>query len=177
MTAAAVVTPEMPFYGVAHTVPITYKAMPSFSQLKQVFGKDKVSLLFDGRPFERHYTCTHASTRSGDRDFIVMAQPTGRASWTGDEIIKRARAIRDDHAPNGYRPAMAIEVYQYFMSERRRYQGIYQIERLVGLGSFATIEGGRYAAAIHAIGYRPSFEHRYVTEITAGNEHYLLVKI
>ncbi|MFO0764455.1 MAG: hypothetical protein U0487_00190 [Patescibacteria group bacterium] len=177
MTAMSVVTTETPFYGIAHTVPITYMAMPSFSQLKQVFGKSRVSVIFDGRLFEHHFTCTHASLRSGDRDFIVMAQPTGRSSWTGDEIIKQARAIRDDHAPNGYRPAMAIEVYQYFKSERRRYQGIRSIARLVGLGSYATMDGGRYAAAIHTIGYRPSFEHRYFTEITAGDEHYLFVKI
>ncbi len=88
---------------------VTYEPMPSLERLRATWGSH-VSDVFDGRPFTLHASCAGMSTHPGTRTFYLRRP---YRSWTDDELIVWAASQRTKVAPNGYRPAIHTELYEF----------------------------------------------------------------
>lgn len=166
-----------PFIETPHRVKIGYKPIPKFASLKTAFGESRVSRLFDGRTFVPHASCVGISERACERVCLILPQPKSGDRWSGEEIIAlgQAESLHSEHAPKGYRPATARELYHYAK--------IHPVQQLVALGSTAYLDGGRYAAAFTSVqsraagGQKAALAHRYVREMTRNGEYYLFIAI
>ena len=54
-----------------YRVTISYSPMPSMDELKKEWGKDNVSVIFDGRPFSFHASCVGMDRVPGERVFYL----------------------------------------------------------------------------------------------------------
>ncbi len=93
-----------------YRVRVTYAPLPSLEALKAEFGQNNVSDIFDGRPFELHSSCADMDKTPGDRIFYM--HNVGR-KWRGEERIAWGLKQRSAVAPNGYRPAIPEEEYEF----------------------------------------------------------------
>lgn len=160
-----------PYIGVPHQVHITYKPIPKLATLKNQYGKTRVSRLFDGRAFTPHASCAKISSRAMDRLCLILPQPSLGECWDAEILIKQGLEpnLRNNLAPNGYRPATERELFHYVK--------IHPVQQLVALGSTAVLDGSRYSAAFSSGEGRAMLTHRYVREITRNGEYYLFIAI
>jgi hypothetical protein len=132
-----------------YRVPLTYAGMPSFADLKREFGENNVSCIFDGRPFELHPSCAGMSRTPGDRIFFV--HNAGR-EWESEERIAWGLVQRTATAPNGYRPAIHEEEYEFAKAHP-------ELADFIGLGSFALRGDDRCVALVWRDGGRRILGH------------------
>jgi len=94
-----------------YRVHVSYAKLPVMEELEKRFsGKDNVSSLFDGRPWERHSSCAKIDETPGEREFFVASVPTQFFS-------QRIDTIRDALAAHfgglGYRFAIETEAVTF----------------------------------------------------------------
>ena len=121
-----------------YRVPVTYAPMPSIDALKKEWGKDNVSVIFDGRPFNFHASCVGMDRTPGERTFYVH---DAGGDWESEEQIAWGLKQRNAAAPNGYRPATHEETYEFAKAHP-------ELVDFVGLGSFAMCDDDRYVAYV-----------------------------
>ncbi|MFH1078435.1 MAG: hypothetical protein V1745_04135 [Patescibacteria group bacterium] len=106
---------------------ITYAPMPTIDELKAEWGKDNVSVIFDGRPFTLHESCQDMDRTPGEKVFYLH---DAGGNWESEERIAWGLKQRSAVAPNGYRPANHEETHEFAKAHP-------ELRRFVGLGSFA----------------------------------------
>ena len=121
-----------------YRVSLKYAGMPSMDALKKEWGKDNVSVIFDGRPFTLHASCVGMDRTPGEKVFCL--HDTG-SDWESEAEIAKALERRDQFAPNGRRPATEEETYEFAMAHP-------ELVDFVGLGSFAVGGAGRGVAYV-----------------------------
>jgi len=94
-----------------YRVHVSYAKLPVMEELEKRFsGKDSVSSLFDGRPWERHSSCAKIDETPGEREFFVASVPKQFFS-------QRIDTIRDALAAHfgglGYRFAIETEAVTF----------------------------------------------------------------
>jgi hypothetical protein len=124
-------------------VPVSYAPFPSFSELEQEFGNGNVSIIFDGRPFNKHASCVNIAETPGYEIFLV--KHFNREIKSEDAIVEMDKF--------GYRPATHIEAYEF----QKKNPDLQSQFLLIALGSFAMDCGGRCLAALHSISARRIF--------------------
>ena len=110
-----------------YRVSVTYAYIPSIDELKKKWGKDNVSVIFDGRPFTLHASCAGMSRVPGEKVFYLH---DARRDWESEELIAWGLEQRNEVAPNGYRPATEEETYEFAEAHP-------ELVGYVGLGAFA----------------------------------------
>lgn len=125
-----------------YRVHVTYAPLPSINALKKEWGKDNVSVIFDGRPFNFHASCVGMDRTPGVRTFYVH---DAGGDWESEEQIAWGLAQRNAVAPNGYRPATHEEFYEFTMAHP-------ELLDFVGLSSFALDGGFRCVARVWQYG-------------------------
>lgn len=118
-----------------YLVPVTYAALPSFADLEREYGKDNVSDLFDGRPFQKHASCEGMDETPGDRVFLV--KHFGRNTTSEANIAEMDKL--------GYRPATHLEAYAFAKAQPELQRQFW----IVALGSFVLGEDGRCVALMN----------------------------
>lgn len=121
-----------------YRVLVTYAPIPSMDALKQKWGKDNVSPIFDGRPFTLHASCQDMDRTPGEKVFYL--HDAGH-DWESEEQIAWGAKQRNESAPNGYRPATEQETYEFADAHP-------EFANFVGLGSSATRGGHRCVARV-----------------------------
>ncbi len=121
-----------------YRVRVTYAPMPSMAALKKEWGKDNVSVIFDGRQFSFHASCVGMDRTPGERTFYIH---DAGGDWDSEEQIAWGAKQRSATAPNGYRPATHEETYEF----AKAYP---ELVDFVGLGSFAVGVGFRRVAHV-----------------------------
>jgi hypothetical protein len=121
-----------------YRVPVTYAPVPSMDALKKEWGKDNVSVIFDGRPFNFHASCVGMGRTPGEKTFYV--HDIGH-DWESEERIAWGLKQRNAAAPNGYRPATHEETYEFAKAHP-------ELVDFVGLGSFAAGDDRRCVALV-----------------------------
>lgn len=127
-----------------YRVSVTYARIPSIDELKKKWGKDNVSVIFDGRPFTPHASCVGMSRVPGEKVFYL--HDAGR-DWESEERIAWGLEQRNEFAPNGYRPATEEETYEFAEAHP-------ELADYVGLGAFAMRGDGRCVASVWRYGGR-----------------------
>lgn len=115
--------PEKP--GDHYPTYITYNPPPSLNDLKKVWGSHNVSNVFD-QPYRTHPSCARAQHTPGKKTFHLH---DARREWEAEERITWGLDQRTPHAPNGYRPAMALETYEFAVAHPN-------LADFVGLGEY-----------------------------------------
>jgi len=113
-----------------YRVHVSYAKLPVMEELEKRFsGKDNVSSLFDGRPWERHSSCAKIDETPGEREFFVASVPTQFFS-------QRIDTIRDALAAHfgglGYRFAIETEAVTFADAQ----PGLQHQNWIYALGSF-----------------------------------------
>ncbi len=119
-------------------LPISYRVMPSLARLKEKWGKDNVSAIFDGRSFTLHASCEGMDRTPGEKTFYLH---DAGDDWQSEEQIAWGLKQRNAVAPDGYRPATQEETHEF--SEAHP-----ELVDYVGLGAFAMDGGDRYVAFV-----------------------------
>lgn len=132
-----------------YRVYMTYAPMPSFAALKEEFGKDNVSDIFDGQPFYLHSSCIDMDRIPGEK--IVYVHDAGD-DWESEEVITWGLIQRSVIAPNGYRPMTHEEEYEFQKDHP-------ELVDFVALGSYAVRCGCRFVASAWRRGGRRIFGH------------------
>jgi hypothetical protein len=114
-----------------YRVRLAYNPLPLFEALKTEFGENSVSHIFDGRPFELNASCVDMDRTPGDR--ICYLHSAGR-NWRREERIIWGLTQRNEVAPNGYRPAIHEEEYEFYRAHP-------ELVDYVALGS-SVLDGG-----------------------------------
>lgn len=120
-----------------YRIRVAHAPLPSLEALKDEFGENNVSSIFDGRPFELHSSCTDMDRTPGDR--IFYTHRVGR-NWRREELIAWGLEQRSAVAPNGYRPAIPEEMYEF-------YKAHLELVSYVALGS-STLFGAHASCAV-----------------------------
>ncbi len=130
---------DRPFGENEYLVPVNYAPLPSRPELERDFsGENSVSVIFDGRPFQKHASCVGMDETPGDRIFLV--EHFGREIESEDAITEMDK--------QGYRPATHLEAIA-FAKAHPEFQRQFWI---VALGSFAMDDGNRRVAVLGADG-------------------------
>ncbi|MDO8584056.1 MAG: hypothetical protein Q7R83_02650 [bacterium] len=122
-----------------YRVSLKYAGMPPMDALKKEWGKDNVSVIFDGRPFSLHTSCVGMDRTPGEKVFCLY--DTGIDGWESEAEIGKALERRDQFAPKGRRPATEEETYEFAMAHP-------ELVDFGGFGSFAVLDGLRYVARV-----------------------------
>lgn len=94
---------------------VTYADIPSWDDLEAYWGKNKVSKVFDSRiPIFSHASCVGKTRTPGEK--IYYLRNVGRA-WRPEEEIAWGLEQRTAAAPNGYRPVIRVEAYEFFRAQ------------------------------------------------------------
>ena len=113
---------------------VFYAPLPSLAQLKEEFGENNVSNLFDGRPWEKHASCEKMDETPGERDFLVK--------YWSRETESEATILEMDAL--GYRPATHQEAYEF----QKAHPDPQRQFPIVALGSFALHGDLQYVAVL-----------------------------
>ena len=116
-----------------YLVPIDYAPLPSKADLEKDYGKDNVSVIFDGREFTYHASCVGVDQTPGER--IMLVKHFGRNTESEANIAEMDKL--------GYRPATHIEACAFAKSNPELQRKFW----IVALGSFA-LDGGRRCVAV-----------------------------
>ena len=108
-------------------VHVSYRGMSPYEALKKKWGKDNVSVIFDGRSFTLHSSCVGMDRTPGERVFYLH---NAGGDWESEERIAWGLTQRNEAAPNGYRPATEEETYEFAEAHP-------ELADFVGLGAFA----------------------------------------
>ncbi len=120
---------------------VDYAPLRSRSELEKDFsGEGSVSVVFDGRPWEKHDKCEGMDETPGERDFFV--KHFNRGIESEDAIVEMDK--------QGYRPATHLEAIA-FAKAHPEFQRQFWI---VALGSFALLDDRRRVAVLGAGGGR-----------------------
>lgn len=134
-----------------YRVSVTYAPIPSIDELKKEWGKDNVSVIFDGRPFSFHASCVGMDRTPGERTFYVH---DAGGDWESEEQIAWGAKQCNAAAPNGYRPATHEETYEFAKAHP-------ELVDYAGLGAFAMDGGLRYVARVWQRGGRRILDGRW----------------
>ena len=138
-----------------YRVHVSYAKLPVMEELEKRFsGKDNVSSLFDGRPWERHSSCAKIDETPGEREFFVASVPKQFFS-------QRIDTIRDALAAHfgglGYRFAIETEAVTFADAQ----PGLPHQNWIYALGSSARSGGGRQFVAVLSASVRGRFLSGY----------------
>lgn len=125
---------EKPLGEGEYLVPVTYR-LPSKADLDKEYGEGNVSVLYDGRPFQKHTLCEGMDETPGDKVFLV--KHFGRETESEENIAEMDKL--------GYRPATHLEAYAFAKAQPELQRQFW----IVALGSFAVCGGNQYVAVLY----------------------------
>lgn len=138
---------------------VTYTPMPSLKEIRKAW-HGYVSDSFDGRPFTLHPSCVGMDCTPGMRMFYLYRP---HHSWRKEEQIARAASLRTKVAPNGYRPAIHTETYEF--------ANVYpSFANFVGPGSSVMGDHRKYPGVVEVVQYR-SQEGRTLHDASHDEPH------
>ena len=125
-----------------YLVTITGDPVPSFAELQKEFSEDQVSLIFDGRPFQKHGSCVHLKETPRVKLFWVVEPPKIIAS-DSEKIIAWGNKQRRV-ALNGYHVATKEEAYAF----QKAHPEPQCHSLIVALGSSALVGNKRHVVVL-----------------------------
>lgn len=108
---------------VHYFVPVSYAPLSPVSELRNEFGAGSVSVIFDGRPWQKHPSCAQMDETDGERVMLVKHFGKEMAS-------EQAIAWGEEH---GYRPATEKEAVAFARANPDLQRNFW----IIALGSFA----------------------------------------
>jgi len=154
-----------------YRVHVSYAKLPVMEELEKRFsGKDNVSSLFDGRPWERHSSCAKIDETPGEREFFVASVPKQFFS-------QRIDTIRDALAAHfgglGYRFAIETEAVTFAAAQ----PGLPHQNWIYALGSSAlSFDDDQYVALLLALDRGRVLRDRWLGGDLDSDDRLLLVR-
>lgn len=145
-----------------YLVPVSYAPLPSFAYLKNEFGKNNVSYIFDGREWKNHSSCVGIDKTPSDKVFLVK--------HFGRETESEANIAEMDKL--GYRPATHIEAYEF----QKKHPELQRQFWIVALGSFALDDGSRYVAVLSGDSGRRILDGSWFGRWWSADRRFLFVR-
>lgn len=145
-----------------YRVPVDYAPLPGQKELeREFFGDGSVSVIFDGRPFQKHASCVNMDETSGDRIMFVKHF---------DRKIESEQAIAEMDV-QGYRPATEKEARAF----AKAYPELLREVWIVALGSLAADDSNQCVAVLCGASGRRSFGGDWFDRKWARTYHFLFV--
>ncbi|MEK7473705.1 MAG: hypothetical protein AAB668_03215 [Patescibacteria group bacterium] len=151
---------------------VSYAKLPGVLALEEKFsGEGSVSILFDGREWERHSSCISIDATPGERDFRVAEIPAEFRNHRIKDVWNELAAYFDK---KGERFAIETETVE-FADARPELQ---RNNRILALGSSA-LRGVdcRFVTVLRAGDHGRLLDGRRVTDVLYGHSRLLLVRM
>lgn len=145
-----------------YIVPVSYAPLPSILELRKEFGAGSVSVIFDGRPWQKRLACAQMDETDGER--VMLLKNFGKEMTTKQAI---AWGVSE-----GFRPATEKEVIAF----ARANPDLQRIFWIVALGSFAFDNIHLCAAALRGDDSRRILGGLWFSQKLSGSDRTLYVR-